>query len=587
MPKIRFFLAALLVALPWLNPFVPNPSPTVVPWLVSLGCAGTLLLVVPGRKPPQWGGWVFMIFCGFFLLHWRLQGGRYGAELMGMLAALTVFWGSVTAGLGMVNIEFQCRAEGGNTPHIPHQSLSWLAFTWLAVALISCTFGLLQYFGWAESLRPWVNQPLHLGEAFANLRQRNQFATLTSIGLVALLGILLQPGWLGRNAPAPETRFPKWAYGAMALLALGNAASGSRTGLLEWLLLLACTVWWNWPARRFVAVFAVQTIIVYFLAVVALPWVFQIFNGVAVDGVFDRITNSEGCLSRKILWSNVVMLILEKPWFGWGWGGLDYAHFIGFFPSSRFCQIVDNAHNLPLHLAVEFGIPAALMICSFIMWLVWNSKPWREVDHVRQMIWGVLAVIMLHSLLEFPLWYGAFQITFGLCVGILWGGSGKFSMSGLVVSAKKIENIKQALEYRMQKFTVVLAVLCLVMMVAGGASYYHVRQIYIPLGQRDYDYRDDTLSKVQSTLLFPDQARFALLMSVGVVNSGNAQEVYLLAKELMYYSPEAPVVEKLIDSAIILGRDEEVKIYKSRFLVAFPGDYAKWILKIGGKKSVE
>ena len=60
------------------------------------------------------------------------------------------------------------------------------AAAWLAAALISAAIGLLQYFGVASALAPWVNST-EVGEAFANLRQRNQFATLTNIGLAALL----------------------------------------------------------------------------------------------------------------------------------------------------------------------------------------------------------------------------------------------------------------------------------------------------------------------------------------------------------------------------------------------------------------
>jgi hypothetical protein len=29
-------------------------------------------------------------------------------------------------------------------------------------------------------------------------------------------------------------------------------------------------------------------------------------------------------------------------------------------------------------------------------------------------------VIVLHSLLEYPLWYGPFQMALGICLGLLW-----------------------------------------------------------------------------------------------------------------------------------------------------------------------
>lgn len=572
MPNIRLLLAALFISLPWLNPFTLDPSVAVLPWLVSLGCSGALLVVAPGLKPQQRGTLLFAALCSFFLLHWRLQGGRYGAELMGTLTALMVFWSSVSAGLGIAGLGTAPVKNEGVISKIRHQPLRWLALTWLIVALISCVLGLLQYFGGAQFFSPWINQPLHLGEAFANLRQRNLFATLTSIGFAALLGLLLQSKW--NEQAKSEIAISKWVYGAMVLLALGNASSGSRTGLLEWILILACTAGWNWPIRRRVVLFALQAVLVYLAASVVLPWLL----GMGSEGLFDRFNESEPCISRRVLWSNVLTLIAQKPWFGWGWGQLDYAHFVTLFPDGKFCQIVDNAHNLPLHLAVELGIPAALTICGVAGWLVWRAKPWRETDPLQQMIWGVMAVIMLHSLVEFPLWYGAFQMTFGLGIGVLWANSEKGLVSRMA-AVNKESKIIIPIQGKAQSYPVILSMLCFIIFLSASVSYSHVRQIYLPSNQRYADYSVDTLMKVQKTLFFPDQARFALLMSVSVVTADNAKFVYSLAKELLHYSPEAPVVERLIDAAAMLGRDDEVKFYSERFKISFPEDYAKWIKK--------
>ena len=101
--------------------------------------------------------------------------------------------------------------------------------TWLAAAAVSALIGLVQYFGLALALGPWVSQT-QAGEAFGNLRQRNQFATLTSIGLLALIG------WLTlrlKQSHVQGWRVPAWAYPLALLLALGNAAGSSRTGLLQ------------------------------------------------------------------------------------------------------------------------------------------------------------------------------------------------------------------------------------------------------------------------------------------------------------------------------------------------------------------
>jgi O-antigen ligase len=563
---IKFILIAIFIAIPWLSPFGPGPSFDAVSWLVSLGSVGALILIVPNtQKQLRIGGIFFVVFCAFLLLHWRFAGGRYGFELIGMLAALMVFWGAVLAGLGMTEgfVKFQKADEVLFAKS--NEVLHCLAFAWLFVAVISSAIGLFQYFGVAKLFSPWLNNPKELGSAFANLRQRNLFATLTGIGLISLLGIV-KSGWFLQSRFG---RFNFWlVYGAIVILALGNAASGSRTGLLEWMLILVGAVWWDLSAQRKIGFLALKAVIVYLLANIVLPWILYFATGFEGVGVFGRLIEVNNCESRKLLWVNVLKLILERPWMGWGWGELDYAQFITLFGSSRVCKPFDNAHNLPLHLAVEFGIPAALVICVFFCWLVWRAKPWRDTDPIRQMMWGVLGLIFLHSLLEFPLWYGSFQIAFGICVGVLWGS---FERSSGVHEGVMVDGAKRKI------FLNCLSIAFLMISVSAGFGYYRVRQAYLPLIERDLKYQENTVKKVQNTLIFSDQARLALLMNVRVVNSDNALMVYELAKELLHYSPEPRVIERVIEVASILRLDDDVKFYKIRYKEAFPDAYDKWL----------
>ncbi len=108
---------------------------------------------------------------------------------------------------------------------------------WLATALVSSLIALVQYFGWSPQFAPWANST-EAGEAFANLRQRNLFATLTSIGLAALLWRVQQGAKLS------------WTLPAAVLLAIANAASASRTGAFQVAMLVAMTLWWTRSARR-------------------------------------------------------------------------------------------------------------------------------------------------------------------------------------------------------------------------------------------------------------------------------------------------------------------------------------------------
>lgn len=143
-------------------------------------------------------------------------------------------------------------------------------------------------------------------------------------------------------------------------------------------------------------------------------------------------------------------------------------------------------------LAVELGIPA-LAICGGLGWLVWRGQPWRKTDPVRQMAWGVLAVIGLHSLLEYPLWYGPFQMATGLAVALLCSGLGGEAASG--ISGKN-----QAQKMPIAQYGRALAAITMMTILASVAvGYQRVSQIYRPPEERSAAMRDDTLEKTRGS----------------------------------------------------------------------------------------
>ena len=326
MPQFAFFF---LTILPWLNPFAPGPSPAIAPWLFTVGCSGLLTALTV------------------------LDSRRLAIHDKGF--ALTYTWP--------------------------------IALAWLAAGLLSSAIGLLQYFGAAGALSPWANQT-SFGEAYANLRQPNQFATLTNIALAALIWVGF--AWRPSADGAKRKRLCLvlgWVAGA--LLALGNAVSSSRTGLVQ--LVLLCGLWLMWGGwqRVWLRNLLLAVLLIYTTAMFAAP--FAAGLDMTSHAALLRMGNDAPCSSRLVLWSNVLHLIGQKPWLGWGWGNLDYAHFITLYNEPRFCDILDNAHNLPLHLAVELGVPAAVGGCgAFAVWVA-KQKPWLERDPGRQLAWSVLA----------------------------------------------------------------------------------------------------------------------------------------------------------------------------------------------------
>ena len=524
------WLVLIACLLPWINPFAGGPSSSVNPWLFSAVCIALAYSVQPpARLKPA----VLLGLAG--VSAWAMLTTGAAADVIALAAAcFLIFMAASMAAGGLSRPRF----------------IDAAALGFLLAAALSTAFALYQYFGGADRLAPWVNAA-EVGEAFSNLRQRNQFASLTVIGMASLF-------WL---SPRRLGRWP--ALAAMAWLAAGNAATTSRTGLLQIVLvaLLACT----WPApRRERAILWVTGLAAYVLALLALPWLLEIATGIPGNRLWERVAAADTCSSRAILWSNVLHLIGQKPWLGWGWGNLDYAHYATLYEGNRFCDILDNAHNLPLHLAVELGIPAALLVCGGVLWGVCRAKPWREADPVRHLAWAVLAVIGVHSLLEYPLWYGPFQIALGLSLGLLWPAA-----SG---SAARRAGEEVGLTSAGQ--------LVLVAAVAAACAYaawdYHrISQIYLPPEARAPGYVDDPLRKIRGSWLFRNQARFAEL-TITPLTFANAQWTFDTASAMLHYSPEPRVIEKLIESAIILGRHDEALSHVARYRAAFPQAYAKW-----------
>ena len=347
---MRFCLLVLLLAFPWLNPMVQGPIPAMLQSIVTVLCVVS-----------------FVAYAG----HTVAVFGKPFAALV--------------------------------------------AGAWLLAACLSAVFGLLQYFGASAHFSNWISYS-STGEAYGNLRQRNQLATLLNIGMAALLWALpvVADGLQTRSASARLSQAARAAVlAAAALLAAGTAASASRTGLVQLLLISALVVfWWRKDARSNLVApgrLALVALLSYALASQLLPWLAGVGNG--DNDILARLKPAElVCNSRLVLWSNVLQIIAQKPWLGWGPGELAFAHFNTLYAGPRFCESLDNAHNLPLQSAVVLGVPATLALGGLAGWWLFRVRPLREADHDRRLAWVVLTLIAVHSLLEYPLWYSPFQL---------------------------------------------------------------------------------------------------------------------------------------------------------------------------------
>ena len=539
---VRNIILVLCVALPWLNPFASSPSTAVIPLLVSWMMAACALLAVvelPLVKT-RWT-WTERVVCGVLVL-WLAASLMWVPQVVdraltaGLVASLMCVW---------------LMAAVGRRAAVDEPLLHWLVVGLLAAAVISAVLGMLQYLGLARELSPWVNQPLK-GDAFANLRQRNQFASLTSLGLVALLG------WLAARAKAQSMTTRCWLIAIVLLnvLAAGVACSVSRTGAVQWVLVGVLMAAWSWRSAkqepRFgtgLAWLAISAPLLVAVWSVLMPWLALQTTGEWGASMILRVTGQAqdyaACGGRRVLWSNVLAMLAQHPWLGWGWGETDYAHFMTGYSSMRFCDMLDNAHDFPLHLALEFGVPFAAVVMALIGLWVLRRTPWREHHPWRVMAWCLMLVLGLHSLLEYPLWYGPFQMTLGFAIGLLW--------------ASPNAQAKQ----ETQEGPMLVAALLFIGCLYAAWDFNRVGQIYRQAVSRDAAYRDNPLHHAKQSWLFKNQADFAELTTQNVTQD-KAEELYPQAVRLMHYSPEARVVQRVIDSGKLLGHEDQAQALTAR-----------------------
>lgn len=433
-----------------------------------------------------------------------------------------------------------------------------IALSFCLASVVSVIPAVVQYFGYSELdfFWPWIRSSVP-GNAIGNIGQPNQQATLFVIGLISICW-LYSEGSIAKNICAVLSLF----------VVAGLALTASRTGMLNLFFAISVIFWISGKDKKFYIYLSVVVVAFYFLASF-ISYKLAIFLEIEnARNIFSRVSSGGGgqCHSRAVLWDNVFDIIELKPWQGWGWNNLRYAQYVTDFSGERWCEVLGNAHNLPLHLAATLGVPVALLILILFLFTLKKGRPWTESDRNKKFAWAILIPIAIHSMLEFPLWYGPFQII--VVISIF-----------LIFFDKKIQS-KKWMKYSFSGVFFILSVW-------GFFDYWRVTQVYLPPELRIAELQSDlTLDKTliysSKTVFFPGQAMFATVAFVEP-DKNNAIVINKMANELLRFSPEPRVIRRLLESAWIIGDKEQFEYHKKRFEVGYPKEYKKWDAESAGK----
>ncbi len=398
----HFALGALglMLLLPFhvVDKAMPVPSFHAEALAAAMGLVAVSVLAVwPGRLLIPRVVWLPLGFVGLLLLQAAL--GMVAFHQQALLGALYLLWAGALMVLGA-----QLRAQLGL-----ERVAVVLAWFLLAGAAISSLIGLAQYFETYGSLGRFIVVSSR-ARVWGNLAQPNHLADYLGMGLASIL-FLYASGRLRLVYVLP--------VGVLVVLVL--SLTGSRAGVFYVaamvLLALVLFVRERSAAHRRLLLLGLFAVAVYYLAPAVIAQL-----GVGPEGISaaERLRgNARFYEQRPRLWYVGWRLFEDAPLLGQGFRQYGFHYFLlnAELPAPRVLGFNDHAHNLVLNVMAEFGLAGlAVLLAGTLPWLYGLLRQRRDLA-----LWwavAVLAVIGLHSMVEYPLWYAFFLGPAALLLGL-------------------------------------------------------------------------------------------------------------------------------------------------------------------------
>ncbi len=307
------------------------------------------------------------------------------------LVSLYLLWGSLMAVLG-----FTLKRQFGM-----EKVVLVLAFSLLIGGILNGVAAVVQHYRIPGFIDRFVTPDLSMA-VYGNLAQQNHFSDYLCLSVASLLYL----------AAAKRIRvIVAMPIGLFLLFVLD--LSGSRSA---WLYLGAMTVLGLFLAKRSkVLLYGALLLIPAFFAV-------QFFSQLHFVSMHGTVTSGQRLISgesgiRFYLWREAWRMFLESPVLGVGFGDFAWHHFEygPVFNDPGITGLYNNSHDLLMNLLAETGISGTLLVFGGIVF--WARRLNRSFDLKAWWLYSLLAVIAIHSLDEYPLWYAQFLGLFLFLLG--------------------------------------------------------------------------------------------------------------------------------------------------------------------------
>jgi O-antigen ligase len=461
-----------------------------------------------------------------------------------MLLALYFLFAALLMMLGQ-----RLRAELG----LPALATALAAFL-LAGAELNTLAGILQHYRWDTFLNSVVTAKTSHA-VYGNTAQPNHYADYLALGMISL-GLLYQ-----------RLALRIWQVTLLAApMLFVMVLSGSRSSWLY--LLFAAGLALLWQRRDQ----ALRPLLYYCLALVlGFGLMHLVVQIPGLEGASGSVTTAERLFGdnasgqiRAHLWREAALIFARFPLLGAGFGQFAFQHLqlAAELRNPAVTGLYNNAHNLVMQLAAEGGLAGvAILLGALGLWF--RQAVARGAQFTLYHWWGyaVLAVLGIHSLLEYPLWYAYFL---GIAAVLL----GMFDTTTHPLEMRTIGRVSVAA-------MLLLGVLSLGQVFHG---YQRLEQALALRGMaaREHAYaqrsRDELLAVHKEPLLSSYAELF--IANMMEASADNLENKFELNESALRFIPIAPVAYRQSVLLAWSDRPEEARDTMERAVWAYPADFA-------------
>lgn len=390
------------------------------------------------------------------------------------------------------------------------------------------------------------------GSLYGNLAQRNHLSTYLNWSLVATLYLFA------------KKRLP--AAGALSLLAVflvGLALTASR---MSWLQI----AWTAGAAAYLIAKMApderprnwrlVLGLPIALLAVtLVLPHLIDLLQFNFPETAIERLQTEGLDRNRWLIYSQAWEIFKAHPWLGIGPGELQFNQLL-LMDHYKAVLFASSAHNLLLDLLVMTGIVGASGFAWFgLGWLLRIRK--RPVSLETAAMLLLLASLGIHTLLEFPEWYGFFLFPAAFFMGALE---------------------TRFIRWRANLITRIIPIVCVLYgFGCAGILWYQYEQLeslYVQHYQHNLKARPASVEILAQLYAFREKsffegpANFLLNWNLSLDPNGIEQKV-AYSELAIRYEPRSNVLYRHIVLLCLAGKLDEAKFYLLRLKSSAPEDF--------------